>query len=143
MVTEDAPKPAPAPKKDTPPQASGEPDLASALDVLSLVLNGPPKKRTKIDEGQIVPVKLSPRDRELITEHTMAGPDITTPLENVPPEAGVLKFGYTLDDLDELLGYVAAEANHCKSKKLQKELDGLHDRLKDLMESFDDGGWQN
>jgi len=136
-VAETVPEPAPAPKED-------EPDLAEALDLISLVLGGgPPKKRTKIAEGQIVPVKLSARDRALITEHTMAGPDITTPLENVPPEAGVLNFGYTLHDLDELLGYVAAEANHCKSKKLQKELDGLYDRLKDLMELFDDGGWQN
>ena len=30
----------------------------------------------------------------------------------------------------------------CKSKKLQKELDTLHERLQQLMESFDDGQWQ-
>ena len=46
-------------------------------------------------------------------------------------------------DLDEMLGYIAAAANHCKSKKLERELDGLYGRVKDVMESYDDGGWQN
>jgi len=55
----------------------------------------------------------------------------------------VLNFGYTLDDLDQLLGHIAAEANHCKSKKLQRELHELFDRLRDVMESYDDGGWQS
>ena len=120
------------------------PELASPLDLLSLVLSGrPPKKRTKIAEGQKVPVKLSARDRELIMEYAMLEPDLTAELEKVRPEAGVLNFGYTLDDLDELLGYIAAEANRCKGQQLRKELDGLYDRLKDLMESYDDGGWQN
>ena len=144
LVPEDEPKPAPAPpKKGSRPVASDEPDFVSAVDLLSLVLNGPPKKRTKIAEGQMVPVKLSARDRKLIIEHTMVGPEITKPLEQVPPEAGAVNFGFTLADLDELLGYIAAEANHCKSKKLEKELDGLYDRLKDVMESYDDGGWKN
>ena len=89
------------------------------------------------------PVELSARDRELILEHAMLDPDLTAALEKGPPEPAVLNVGYTLDDLDELLGYIAAEANNCKSKKLQKELYGLYDRLKDVMESYDDGGWQN
>ena len=49
---------------------------------------------------------------------------------------------YTLDDLDELLGYVAAEANHATNKKLRKELDALYGRLRREMESYDDGQWQ-
>jgi hypothetical protein len=49
---------------------------------------------------------------------------------------------YTLDDLDELLGHVAAEANHSKSKKLGKELDALYARLHETMQSYDDGQWQ-
>jgi hypothetical protein len=37
---------------------------------------------------------------------------------------------------------VAAEANHCKSKSLRKQLDALFARLQDEMESYDDGQWQ-
>ena len=47
----------------------------------------------------------------------------------------------TLDDLDELLGHVAAEANHTKNKRRQKELDSLHERLQAELESYDDGLW--
>ena len=46
------------------------------------------------------------------------------------------------NDLDALLGYVAAEANHCKDRKLQKELDELFERLQKTMEGYDDGAWQ-
>ncbi len=145
LATEPELEPVPAPpKKDTPPETGDEPDLAEALDLLSLVLGaGPPKKRTKIAEGQKVPVKLSARDRELIIEHADLDPDLTAPLERVPPEAGVINVGYTLYDLDEMLGYIAAAANHCKSMLLTVRLDGLYGRVKDVMESYDDGGWQN
>jgi hypothetical protein len=39
----------------------------------------------------------------------------------VVPSRGQRPFyRFTLDDLDELAGYVAAEANHAKIKKLEK-----------------------
>jgi len=139
LATETEPVPASG-KRSTPHEA---PEYVSAVELLSLVLNGPPKKRTKIAEGQKVPVKLSARDRELIVEYADLDPDLTGPLEKVPPEAGAINVGYTLYDLDEMLGYIAAAANHCKSKKLERELDGLYGRVKDVMESYDDGGWQN
>ena len=40
--------------------------LASALDLVSLILGGRPKRRIKIVEAQKVPVRLSARDRALI-----------------------------------------------------------------------------
>jgi plasmid stabilization system protein ParE len=41
-----------------------------------------------------------------------------------------------LDDLDELAGFVAAEANHAKDKKLQKELDQLCDRIQATLDGY-------
>ena len=38
-------------------------------------------------------------------------------------------------DLDELLGDIAAEANHTKQHKLKKKLDTLFDRLSDTLET--------
>ncbi len=107
---------------------------------LSLVLDGSPQKRKKIAPGQRVPVKLSPRDRELIIEYAMLDQSLIEHLEKAAPDAGVVAFEYTLDHLDALLGTIAAEANHCKSKKLQRELDGITDRVKTVMESYDDEG---
>ena len=41
----------------------------------------------------------------------------------------------TLDDLEELNGYLAAEANHCEDPQLQKKLDKLFERLSKIEES--------
>jgi len=43
-----------------------------------------------------------------------------------------------LDNLDELAGYVAAEANHAKNKKLEKELHRLYARIAAVLESYTD-----
>jgi hypothetical protein len=87
-------------------------------------------------------VEFSARERQLILEQTFAGPELTDLLEGAQVISGSCIVRYTLDDLDELLGYIAADANHAKSKKLQKELDGLYERLQKKMESYDDGQWQ-
>jgi plasmid stabilization system protein ParE len=47
-------------------------------------------------------------------------------------------YSVTLDDLEELIGYVAAEANHAKDKKLQRELDRLFERMQTVLESYTD-----
>jgi len=43
-----------------------------------------------------------------------------------------------LDDLDELAGFIAADANHAKDKKLQKELDRLCDRVQATLDGYTD-----
>ena len=95
----------------------------------------------RIKPGARVAVTFTTRERALVIEHTFAGPELTEPLES----AGVVRGRYTvqctLDDIDELLGHVAAEANHTKNKRRQKELDSLHERLQAELESYDDGLW--
>jgi hypothetical protein len=90
--------------------------------------------RKKIKEGQKVTVPFAPRERQLVLDHTFAGPDLTGALRR----AQLVEMGhvvrYTLGDLDELLGKVATEANHATDKKLRKELDALYGRLRREME---------
>jgi hypothetical protein len=86
-----------------------------------------------------VPVTLSPRDRELILEHAMLHQRTAETLRQTSREARAVSFGFTIDELEELLGYFAVEANHCGDRRLQRELDGLYHRLKAVEESFDDG----
>jgi hypothetical protein len=50
----------------------------------------------------------------------------------VPGPGERLVYRFTLDDLDELAGFVAAEANHAKDEKLGKELDRLFARIDDV-----------
>jgi hypothetical protein len=39
---------------------------------------------------------------------------------------------YTPEELDDLLGFIAAESNHTRSKKLRANLDDLYGRLEEL-----------
>jgi len=56
----------------------------------------------------------------------------------VPAPGRPPSYRFTLDELDELAGYVAAEANHAKVKKLKKELRGLYARIAAVLESYTD-----
>ena len=93
-------------------------------------------KSVGIDEG--VPIKLSVGERELIIEHTFAGPDLTDRLAAAVPVRSKITVHYTLSELEDLQGYIAAEANHAKNRKLQRQLDKLYDRIKVVEESYAD-----
>lgn len=97
----------------------------------------------KIEYDERVPIRFTTPERSLVIDHTFADPHITGPLEAARPDDDTITTTYTLDDIDELLGYIAAEANHTKDKKLRKELYRLYQRLRTVMESYDDGQWQN
>ena len=98
--------------------------------------------RKKIKQGKKVAFGFKPRERELVLDHTFAGPGLTSALRKARLVDGRHIVRYMLADLEELLGFVAAEANHSTDKKLQNELDTLHARLSLEMESYDDGLWQ-
>ena len=75
-----------------------------------------------------LPVRIEPdnREKQLIQEYwCVASKDMQTQLLN--------RRRKTLDiadeELQDLVGYFAAECNHCRSKKLAAELDELCDRL--------------
>lgn len=54
-------------------------------------------------------------------------------------EAGKgIKVEWSLDEIEDVQGYVAAEANHTKNKKLEKKLDRLFDKLQVFLDSYDD-----
>jgi len=47
-------------------------------------------------------------------------------------ERGQITAKYSLEDLDELLGYIAAEANHSEDERRATRLYKLYDRLSDI-----------
>ena len=81
-------------------------------------------------------VRLSRRECDLIIEKTFAPEELTARLRLARVEGKQPVFRFTLDELDELGGYVAAEANHAKSKALRRELDDIFDRIDDLLGRF-------
>jgi hypothetical protein len=95
-------------------------------------------RQKEIKYGQPVEVRFSQADKTLLEEHTFMDADYTKRLR--PADTGRALVGhYTLDDLEDMIGYIAAEANHTTDKKLQRKLDSLFSRLQDEMESYDDG----
>jgi hypothetical protein len=98
--------------------------------------------RKKIAPWTAVEVLFTPDERSLVLEHMFASPNLTGRLRMAPIKGAKLAVRYTLVDLDELVGYVAAEARYSEDMKLQGRLDALFARLTKERESYDDGGWQ-
>ena len=96
--------------------------------------------RKQIAVGEKVPLELRKRQRDLIMKHTFADSNLTDRLRIVPRPGQRPVYRFTLDDLDELAGYVAAEANHAKVKKLETELRRLYSRIADVLESYTSNG---
>jgi hypothetical protein len=98
----------------------------------------PQSARKRISPGSTVPLELNDRERELILKHSLAGDDLTRRLRLVPPPGRSLVVRYTLDDLDDLAGYVAADANHIEDRKLRKKWDRLFTRIVRILETHTD-----
>jgi hypothetical protein len=96
------------------------------------------QERKRIRPEEKVPLDLNARERELILQHTFADDQLTRRLRIVPGVGESAAYRFTLGELDDLAGYVAAEANHAKDKKLKKELAGLFGRIQTVLESYTD-----
>ncbi|MGH7824337.1 MAG: LexA family protein [Candidatus Binatia bacterium] len=96
------------------------------------------KRVKRVKPGERIPVTFSLRERDLVLDHTFAGGEIERRLRAAAPEKSSIMVGFTLDDLDELIGYVAAEANHTENRSITKQLDGLCDRLSRIEEGHTD-----
>lgn len=95
--------------------------------------------RKKIPYGESVPIRLTLRERALITEHLFCSDPATLDrlkLSLVEGDSIVVRL--SLSDLDLLLGDIAAAANHTKSRKLCQELDILYDQIEEVMDSYEE-----
>lgn len=113
-------------------------DLLASMRSLLSESGIAPQKRKRIPPGGRIALELNARERELILNHTFADDDLTNRLRVVCREDEQPVYGFTLGDLDELAGYVAAEANHAKDRKLQKELSALCAKITALMDSVEE-----
>ena len=98
----------------------------------------PRRQRIPIKADATVPLELNQRERDLIIAHTFADDSITSRLRVVPQPGQRPVFHFTLDELDELTGDVAAEANHAKNKVLQEQLDQLCERIEAVLSKYTD-----
>src|SRR6266849_4596012 len=83
-------------------------------------------------------IRLSTRERDLVVERAFLDPEIEAELRQAMPTGSKLVVNLTLDDIDDLLGCVAAEANHCDDGKVRRVLDPVCDHLSRVLDQFKD-----
>ena len=81
-------------------------------------------------------IKFTIDERNLIVNQTFAGDDLTERLLEAKTEGKYIKVAYTFSELEELAGFIAAEANHTEDKKLEKQLDALYDKISDIENKY-------
>jgi repressor LexA len=91
-----------------------------------------------IEPGDRIAVGLTPGQRDLILDHTFIDDELAGRLRVADTEGASIVARLTLDDLEDLLGHVAAQANHSADAELRKRLDTLYNRLRDLEEAHTD-----
>ncbi len=85
---------------------------------------------------EVIRVRLTIDERDLIINHTFADDDLIDRLKDAKVIDDCITVTYTLAELDELAGFIAAEANHAENKKLEKKLDSLYDKITDLEDKY-------
>jgi hypothetical protein len=90
--------------------------------------------RKRIPYGKKLPVHFSQAELKDIREHTFA-PDFA---QHAIVEGKKLQVNLSLDDIEEIQGWVAAEANHTRNAKLRKRLDKLFLRFQKFLDTYDD-----
>jgi hypothetical protein len=74
-------------------------------------------------------VTVTTRERDLLRDETFADPEYADRFREV---AGEWVAEFTASDLEDILGHLAAAANHARRAKLRAELDALYERLEVL-----------
>ena len=82
-----------------------------------------------------LPVYFSQQELADIREHTFVDSDFD---RHAIVEGKRLRLDLSLDDIEEIQGYVAAEANHRRDTKLRRPLDKLFDKFQKLLGASDD-----
>ena len=123
---------------DASPDTAVDRSPGSALRLRLLTGSAAPPKdrRTRPDEN--LSLELNESERDLILNHSLAEQELTDRLRVVPAPGESPIYRFTLGELDELAGYVAAEANHTQDKRQRKAWDRLYDRISAVLESYTD-----
>jgi pRiA4b ORF-3-like protein len=89
-----------------------------------------------VGPGEKVGLKLTAAERTLLLEElNCLPPEYERGIRSTETSKPIM---LTLDELDDLGGSVAAEANHIADKKLQKKLDTVFEKIQHLLETYTD-----
>lgn len=92
-------------------------------------------RKTVIQPRSAIDVRFSANEIEDIRERTFADPDFGAAAVQVGTDY-VLQM--TLDDIEVVQGYVAAEANHAGDRRIQKRLHQIADKLQEYLDTYEE-----
>ena len=92
----------------------------------------------RVQPGERIPIRLTDHERKLILDHTFIGGDLERRIRVAAADGPAVVIALDLDDLEELLGHVAAKANHSKDPSVAKHLSRVHERLSRIEETHAD-----
>lgn len=87
--------------------------------------------------SDLIIVRLDIAERDLIKNKTFSSPDLTDRLDAAKEVSNCITVYYSPEELEALLGYIAAEANHTTDRDLEGELDTLYESLEVLLDSIE------
>jgi hypothetical protein len=91
-------------------------------------------RKKPIEPGEKFGLKLTPAQRSLLIEASLPIPkEVEQAIRSTPVNDPLM---LTLDDLDDLAGHVAANANHAGEKSLRDKLDRISRKIEKVMGSF-------
>lgn len=94
--------------------------------------------RIRIKPTDKLPLELSPSERKLLLENVLVPLDLIKRIRLTLIKDGKAEFHFTLDELEELAGYIAAEAIHATSKKMENKLNKIYLRIFEIMDHYTD-----
>ena len=90
--------------------------------------------KRQIPYGQRVPLRLTAAQRTLLVDGlTFLDQEYEQQIRQTPLTEPVMM---TLDELDDLSGFVAAEANHCGQPTKCRRLDALFEKILNLLDRY-------
>ena len=91
--------------------------------------------RKRIEPNSKLTVELTARDWVDLTEHTFVEPEF---VQCVVVEGTERRVQWSLDDIEDVQGHVAATSNQTDDAKLERRLSKLFDKLQTFLDRHDD-----
>ena len=95
--------------------------------------------RQHVAAGTRLALKLTDRERETLLKESLAPEELTRPLRLVPAKGQAAVVRYTLGELEELLGYAAAEANQAGAAGLWRAWEAICGKIEALVDGYVEG----
>ena len=86
-----------------------------------------------LEHGQKIMVTFTLNERDLILNCMVLENYLIEMFKIAVIKNNQISIHFTIDELEDLLGYIAAEANHSDDRKLVNRLEKLYDKLDELV----------